>query len=446
MKAVRFFISTLVLYACVILLCFIYIKVRQCAFASTDRDEIVVSGNFFNAFHEIISQIQDNTDVKRVIYVLSADDIVDKQEMFSNDDYVEYLVGRNFAFLSWQDWKFLLRNNLLATVKGVIATPFSIFLTPSYTKTETYNSGTASPEYLYSMINYCNDNEIILQAVALPNPGKINTRDVEASVDLMQHYVGGVLDYSDVYVPSKYLQNKILTEEGKDMVLKPILSNINGVHSKEYVELNKIENIKKDSPILQLIEKSSKVVFVGNSITDGCNNGGYGWYESLMAALPDVKVGKVAYGGITTKELLDKVQEIVNEKGDLYVFASGCNDIKVGNPDDGAVMYINYLQTIVDRVTDTTPSARFVFVAPWQRWPETEVECIARPKYTMALEEWCKAHGHVFANPNPEVDAHIRTSKYFSYYMVDRTHPNSSHGMKLYSEAVVNSAYDFHRH
>lgn len=444
MKAVRLFISALVLYACVILLCCIAIKVRQFAFASTDREEIVVSGNFFNAFHDIVSQAQDSTGVKKIIYVLSADDIiVDKQELFSDGDYVEYLVGRNFAFLSWQDWKFLLKNNPLATVKGVIETPFSMFLTPSFTMTEKYNSGTVSPEYLFSMINYCNDNGIRLQTVVLPNPGKINTRDVEACVALMQYYVGGVLDYSDMYVPSKYLQNRILTDEGKAMILKAILSNINGVHSKEYVELNKIENIKKDSPLLQLIEKSGKVVFVGNSVTDGCNNGGYGWYESLMAAFPEVKVGKVAYGGITTKELLDKVQEIVNEKGDLYVFASGCNDIKVGNPDDGAVMYINYLQAIVDRVTDAAPSARFVFVAPWQRWPETEVECIARPKYTKALEIWCKANGHVFANPSPEIGSHIRTSKYFSYYMVDRTHPNSSHGMKLYSETVVNSAYDF---
>lgn len=443
-KIIKYTILALVLYASVIVLCCIGIKVRSSVATSTDKEEIVVSGNFFNAFHDIVIQTNGNDKVNRVVYILSADDIiVDKQELFSDDNYVEYLVRYNFAFLSWQDWKFLLRNNTLATIKEVIIAPFCLFSTHSYTKSEKYNSGTASPEYLFSMINYCNDNGIKLQAVVLPNPGKINTKDVEDCVELMQYYIGGVRDYSDMYVPSKFVSNKILTDEGKAMVLKSILSNINGVHSKEYVELNKIENIKKDSPFLKLIETSGKVVFVGNSITGGCNNGGYGWYESLMAAYPDVKVGKVAYGGITTEGLLYKMKEILEEKGDLYVFASGCNDIKVGDYIEGAANYVCNLQKFVDELRIINPDVRFVFIAPWQRWPETEIESVARPEYTRILEKWCKTNGHVFSNPNPYIDEHILRSKYFNYYMVDRTHPNSNHGMKIYSEAVVNSAYDF---
>lgn len=440
----KFILLSFITYACIILAYCIYRKVKT---PSVESEEIIVYGDFFDASHDIRAILTRNPYVKKVIYIISVDNsFCDREELFADDDYVRSLVSRNLPFLSKSDWGYLLKKNAIATLEGVMISPVCLFKTPEYHIKENSKSLSVSilPDYLYDMINYCSERNILLRPVILPNPMNVHTSEIDAYNDLLQYYVGGVLNYDKSFVSPEYItESGALTTEGKEEILKSIIANINGEHSHEYVEINKVETIKKDSPVLRMIEQSEKVVFVGNSITDGCNNGGYGWYESLMVAFPDVKVGKVAYGGITTKGLLDRVQEIVDEKGDLYVFASGCNDIKVGNPDDGAAMYIRYLQTIVDSVTEAKPSARFVFVAPWQRWPETEIESLARPEYTRALENWCKANGHVFANPNPYIDDHIRKSKYFNYYMVDRTHPNSSHGMKLYSEAVVNSAHDF---
>lgn len=431
----------IVIYACIILLCCIFRKVST---PSINASEIVVYGDFFDASHNIRAILTRNPYVKKIIYAISVENpFCDRKELFSDDDYVRCLVCRNLPFLSKSDWSYLIKKNAVATLEGVMISPTCLFKTPEYHIKENDKSHSVSilPDYLYDMINYCAERNVLLRPVILPNPMKVHTTEIEAYNDLLQYYVGGVLNYDKSFVAPKYVtKSGALTAAGKEEILKSIIANINGKHSSEYVELNKVEDVKMDSPLLRMIEQSDKVVFVGNSITEGCNNGGYGWYESLMAIYPDVKVGKVAYGGITTEGLLGKMKEIIEEKGDLYVFASGCNDIKIGDPVEGAKDYICYLQKIVDRLRKNNPDVRFVFIAPWQRWPETETERVARPEYTSVLEKWCKTNGHVFANPNPYIDEHIRKSKYFNYYMVDRTHPNNAHGMKLYSEAIVNCA------
>lgn len=409
-----------------------------------DVTEVEVSGNFFNAYHDVVALIENNPQIRTVLYIVSpADSIVDKQELLGDSDYVEYLVKSNLPLLSWQDWKFLLKNSPVGVIKGLLFYPFCLG-NVYYEKGDSYHNGTSSPEYLYSMINYCNERGVRIQPVFFPNPQNKNKNDVDEGIDLLQYYVGSVLDYRKQYVATKYIKgNGLLTEEGYKMILKAIKDNIHGVHSHEYVELNKVENIPANSPLVSLIKSSKKVVSVGNSITDGCNNGGYGWYESLMAAFPGVEVVKIAKGGATSIDMVQWSDSIAKQKADLYVIAAGCNDIKVGEPKAGAVSYIRNLQLIADNIRKVKGNARFVFIAPWQRFPETEVEKVARPEYTKVLEKWCKENSYIFVNPNAYIADKISKSKYFNYYMVDRTHPNSGNGMKLYSEAVINSAIQY---
>lgn len=428
------------IYAVVILSLCIWKKytVREC---DVEETEVEVSGNFFNAYHDSVALIEKNPQISTILYIVSpADSIVDKQELFSDRDYLEYLVKSNLPFLSWQDWKFLLKNSPVGVVKGLLSYPFCLG-NVDYEKGDFYHKGTSTPEYLYSMINYCNEHGVRIQPVFFPNPQEKNKKDIDEEMDLLQYYVGSVLDYRKQYVATKYIKgNGLLTEEGHQMILKAIKDNIRGIHSQEYVELNKVENIPANSPLVSMIKSSKKVVFIGNSITDGCNNGGYGWYESLMVAFPGVEVVKIAKGGATSNDMVQWSDSIAAQKADLYVIAAGCNDIKVGDPKVGAISYIHNMQMIADDVRKMNKSARFVFITPWQRYPDTEVEKVARPEYTKVLEKWCIENDFVFVDPNPYIADKISKSKYFNYYMVDRTHPNSSNGMKLYSEAVMNCA------
>ena len=143
-----------------------------------DVTEVEVSGNFFNAYHDVVALIEKNPQIRTILYVVSpSDSIVDKQELFADRNYVEYLVKCNLPFFSWQDWKFLTKNNPVGVVKGVLAYPFS-FGDITYKKGTLYHKGTSSPEYLYRMINYCSERGVRIQPVFFPNPKNCNKKDV----------------------------------------------------------------------------------------------------------------------------------------------------------------------------------------------------------------------------------------------------------------------------
>jgi hypothetical protein len=48
-----------------------------------------------------------------------------------------------------------------------------------------------------------------------------------------------------------------------------------------------ITETMKATPFFKLLLESKTICFVGDSITAGSENGGYGWYEPLMSAFPD---------------------------------------------------------------------------------------------------------------------------------------------------------------
>lgn len=411
-------------------------RVKEC---TADETDVEVSGCFFNAYHDILALTEKNPHIERVLYIMSPDDaIIDSNESFCNKDYIEYLVVENLPFLTWQDFKFLIKNNTSATLKAVIEYPF-VFKGIDYTPTK--RSTSVSPEYLYSIINLCNERGIKFQPILLPNPKGLNIEKTDACIDLLQHYVGNVLDYRKQHIPSKYIRKDGgLEKEGKEKILKAIKDNIHGIHSNEYVEMNMIEDYNAKSPLVRMIKASKKVVFVGNSITEGCDNGGYGWYEPMMIAFPDVTTARIAHGGSTSSMMALWRNDIAKENADLYIIAAGCNDIKIGNPVQGAISYIRNMNMIVDAVKKKNNDARFAFIAPWQRFPETETEVPGRLEYTKALRQWCKKNGFIYINANGYIADKISKSKYLSFYMADRTHPNSSNGIKMYCEAVINSA------
>ena len=83
-----------------------------------------------------------------------------------------------------------------------------------------------------------------------------------------------------------------------------------------------------DSKLVQLLQAANKICFVGNSITEGTKNGGYGWFEPLVAMLGKENVSRWAKGGMASPYFAKNAQQIANENADLYVLSIGCNDIR----------------------------------------------------------------------------------------------------------------------
>ena len=92
----------------------------------------------------------------------------------------------------------------------------------------------------------------------------------------------------------------------------------------------KITEDMRNTVLFGLLSEAKSVCFVGDSLTEGTKNGGYGWYEPLVAAFPDLIVYKQAWGGGTTRTLIDNTKTILANNAQLYVIAIGTNDISTG--------------------------------------------------------------------------------------------------------------------
>lgn len=116
-----------------------------------------------------------------------------------------------------------------------------------------------------------------------------------------------------------------------------------------------------------LIEKSSSVTFIGDSITEGTLNGGYGWFEPLMNNWSNKRVVNISKGGITSRILFEYKEKICSAKTDLYVIAVGCNDIRYRNAKCCAMTsaeYVANLSIICDWIKESNPYSQIVFIAP----------------------------------------------------------------------------------
>lgn len=83
-----------------------------------------------------------------------------------------------------------------------------------------------------------------------------------------------------------------------------------------------------DSKLVQLLQEAQKICFVGDSITEGTKNRGYGWYEPLVAMLGLKNVSRWALGARTSTYFAENREQIARENADLYVLGIGCNDIR----------------------------------------------------------------------------------------------------------------------
>lgn len=200
--------------------------------------------------------------------------------------------------------------------------------------------------------------------------------------------------------------------------------------------------------LYKLLKASGSVCFVGDSLTAGSENGGYGWYEPLMANFPGTAVIREAWPGAATGTLLENALVIAAHGADTYVIAVGTNDVRYRNPDICAMdeaAYITNLSSLAGQILDINPDANLVFICPWPALdndPFTAIPMVERDallaSYGLALKSYCEDKGYLYLDPTPAI-RRLLSVEVTSDYLIDHIHPNSGKGIDLFSRAVLES-------
>ncbi len=205
------------------------------------------------------------------------------------------------------------------------------------------------------------------------------------------------------------------------------------------------------SKLVQLMQEANKICFVGDSITEGTKNGGYGWYEPLVAMLGVKNVTRWAKGSMTSTYFVNNCEHIAKENADLYVLGIGCNDIRYRDATICAMdskQFVVNINQFIKTLRNTTPGARIVVISPWLSFdPDPYCHTTKSIKqqlykqYATALERYCYEQEFLYINPNTYVhkavrNDHMNRGKYFN----DHIHPNAGLGIELLSKACVVSS------
>lgn len=210
--------------------------------------------------------------------------------------------------------------------------------------------------------------------------------------------------------------------------------------------------LMEKSALLAGINAVPSVCFVGDSVTDGTKNGGFGWYEPIVALFPGKNISRFALGLQTSRWVLDNADNIADKKAALYVVAIGCNDIRYREPAVCAMTAEDYVETLnkfVDKVKNRNPEADFVFIAPWR---SLSFDALFKVKghekrraiyrdYTERLRQFCETEGFMFLDPNPLIFDDINPAnlrcRYGNGILKDFIHPDAYHGIMTYCKAVA---------
>lgn len=217
------------------------------------------------------------------------------------------------------------------------------------------------------------------------------------------------------------------------------------------VKALKLSEDEKSGSMYQLLSNSKSICFVGDSITEGTKNFGYGWYEPIAAALPKhIVTNRFAKGGATSRFFLENIEKYARNKADTYVIAFGTNDVRYRSPEVcamDAAAYIDRVQAIVERLKKDNPNVHIVLIAPWTTDEYDELSALEKEdrykmlaEYAGALRKYALGHGCWYVDPTKAIQKEMmRQEQYPDRVMVDYIHPNASKGIYLYSRAVLHS-------
>ncbi|GAB3805759.1 CapA family protein [Virgibacillus kimchii] len=218
---------------------------------------------------------------------------------------------------------------------------------------------------------------------------------------------------------------------------------------RNHVQRLTISNDLKEKKLFKLLSRSKSVCFIGDSVTEGTRNGGYGWYEPLVENFDHLDVKSFAKGSTASLYFLEHADTLSKFKSDLYVIAIGTNDVRYRDPKQCAMTsseYINNLAQIVKKIKSRNKLAEFVFIAPWTTDAYDPISKLTKDErfqmlneYSKALEKYANSSGYVYIDPNPIINARFKTRNPKTW-IKDHIHPNALEGINLYSYAVIKSS------
>ncbi len=196
----------------------------------------------------------------------------------------------------------------------------------------------------------------------------------------------------------------------------------------------------RQSEFYALLSNSDSVCFVGDSITEGTKNGGFGWYGPVQDHLKSCT--SVSKGGGTVKTILPQA-----EGGhSLYIVALGTNDVRYRDESICAMTaeeYISEIDSFVRRIRSSTPDAEIAFVAPWCALENDKVSALPAKKkdamlkeYSDALQAYCNENDLWYSDPNDDI-MRVMAFEVQSDYLVDHIHPNRYKGIELYCRLTL---------
>lgn len=131
------------------------------------------------------------------------------------------------------------------------------------------------------------------------------------------------------------------------------------------LELDDLSKSKLDT----FFNAASSVTFIGDSITAGTKNGGYGWFEPLTSSYANLNVLKYANGGGTSRTLSEIfMNDLQNLHSDIIVIAIGCNDIRYRDESICAMSadsFKNNIKSFIDILRINNPKSKIILISPW---------------------------------------------------------------------------------
>ncbi len=207
-----------------------------------------------------------------------------------------------------------------------------------------------------------------------------------------------------------------------------------------------LSNEMRNGKLFKVLESAKTVCFIGDGVTAGTKNGGCGWYEPIEEHLDGKTVRSFAKGGCTVSYMLGHVGEI--PQSDLYVIALGANDVRYRDERFCAMTaegYVDSLDQLRIALTKASPSAKFVFIAPWCSLDGDPLNCIPyaqkvalTSEYANALEKYCNGKSIPFINANGAISSALRIAP-TGRCLLDHMHPNAADGVLLYAKAVLSN-------
>lgn len=205
-------------------------------------------------------------------------------------------------------------------------------------------------------------------------------------------------------------------------------------------------NINVNSQLYKLFKKNKKIAFIGDSITQGSKNGGYGYYEPIINYFNSIGYKKqvclIAKSGATTTTI-NKILKKTSCSSSLYVIALGTNNIRYKNEKNRTPKrYINSLNSIINKINNKEKH-EIIIISPFMSLDDDIFYLNSKEKkqmyeeYDKILKEYSKKNNFYYININNNLEKLFTNNSVAENYLIDYIHPNNHSGIKLYSELLL---------